>query len=246
MASGTAACGLDDDGFEVPSWEGDVALDAFLRECPPQASTRGVFFQRICQQVRKDHGYEPEALYRGVARRRWIVFQAYPLREFLQLAHNAAPFVAGARSTSDGLRRLGWFAYPTFASTMGGRIVLYALGDGLEHVLEVAPSAYGVALPGARVRARRLGERRWRIEMREVYNFVEHYQCGVLEGTVREHGYEPIIRVRRLERRCDADFEVSWEEARDQDDDRRGTRQTGERPIVPVPKSPLSGGAPAR
>lgn len=203
---------IDQEGFEVPSWEADVPIDAVLRACPRQLSTRGVFFQCICEQVREQRGLEPDGLFDGLSRRQWVVFQSYPLRDFIQLAHNAARLLVGVRSTGEGLRRLGWAAYPSFARTMAGRVVLYALGEELDDVLQVAPKAYEVALPGAFVTSRRLAARHWRLEMRDVYNFVERYQYGVLEGAIREHGYEPQIRLRQHARSCDVDFDVRWSE----------------------------------
>lgn len=201
---------IDDEGFEIPSWDTEVSAEALLRVCPAQMKTRGVFFRCLCDEVRKDQGYDPPALFHGISRRQWATFQAYSLHDFIQLAYNAAGLLRSVRSRSDGLRQLGWRACSAFASTMAGRVVLYALGDEFDNVLQVAHTVYEVVLPGSRVRSRRLAPRHWRLEMREVYSFVGHLQFGVLEGAVREHGHQPRIRVRHLSRECDADFDVRW------------------------------------
>jgi uncharacterized protein (TIGR02265 family) len=128
----------------------------------------------------------------------------------MRMAHNAAKIVHPELPLSDGLRRIGWRSYPSFAATMAGRVVLFALGDQLEDVVRSAAKAYGIGLPGAAVESRQLGERHWRFAMRDVYSFVDTYHYGVLEGAILAFSHKPDIRLRRLDRSSDAEFEVRW------------------------------------
>ena len=186
-----------------------IDVGAYLRACPSRASTRGTFYQTLIDHTETKLGHVPSAIFDGVTQRRWVVFKQYPLRDFIQLVANVAGAVHESLPLAEALRRLGWIAYPVFSATMAGRVVLYALGNRLENVLESAPRAYGLVLPESDVRVT-LSQRFCKMEMRAVYNFVDTYQFGVLEGTIREHGFRPRVEVKQLSNLADADFELRW------------------------------------
>jgi uncharacterized protein (TIGR02265 family) len=200
-----------DADFVVPDFADDVPLERYLALCPNDALTRGTFFLHVRDQVAKAYGKPPDALFEGVSERRWLPFRTYPLREFMRLAHNGAKLAYPRLALSDGLRRIGWMSYPSFAATMAGRVVLFALGESLEDVVRAAPKAYGIGLPGAKVTSREMGPQHWRFELRDVYSFADSYHYGVLEGTVLAFSRKPEIRMRRLARLSDADFDVRWQ-----------------------------------
>jgi uncharacterized protein (TIGR02265 family) len=200
----------DDVGFDVPTWMDDVSLAEHLAICAHGASTRGTFFEHVRDLVAKELGEVPSSLFEGTSARKWISFHTYPLREFMCLAHNAARIVYPRVPRSEGLRRVGWKSYPSFASTMAGRVVLFAFGDQLDDVLRSASTAYRVALPGASVTATEIARQHWRFELRDVYSFVHSYHYGVLEGAIMAFERRPAIGLRRLARLSDADFDVRW------------------------------------
>jgi uncharacterized protein (TIGR02265 family) len=192
----------------VFSW--NVDFEAYLSACPPNATTRGTFFQHVCERVREGLGEAPSALYEGVPRTLWSPFHAYSLLDFMRLAHNAATLLYPDRPTAEGLRRIGWLSYKSFMSTMPGRVVLFALGNRVEDVLSVAPTAYRIALPASVLRMERRSDRRFYFEARNVHSFVDSYHAGVFEGACLAFGLKPIVTVHRLSRLCDANFELSF------------------------------------
>jgi uncharacterized protein (TIGR02265 family) len=202
---------LEDTDFTVPTFRANVDLEASLDRCPKWATTKGTFFTYLIDHVRDRLGSEPEGLYEGTKRSRWVPFAGYPLRDFMRLAHNAARLVHPKEPTQEGLRRMGWISYSSFAATMAGRVVLFALGDRLEDVIRTSPKAYALALPGASVEATRLRDGHYRYALRGAYSFVDCYHYGVLEGAVRAFGINATLRLRQLERAGDADFDVQWQ-----------------------------------
>ncbi len=191
----------------------DVPLDAYLRECPAIATTRGIFFQYVAELARDADGVIDERTFAGIKDRRWVPFKSYPLRDFMRLCHNAAKLVHPTLSTGEALRRIGWLCYPSFAATMAGRIVLFAFGMKLDEVLLAAPRTYEHALSGASARVTRVGVRHFRAELRSVYSFAAAYHVGVVEGTIRAFGYVPEVRVRLSSRRSDIDLDIRWHDA---------------------------------
>jgi uncharacterized protein (TIGR02265 family) len=188
----------------------DIDVDLYVRSCPPNAATQGTFFRHVRDAVVAKTGDVPASLMRGLTERSWAPFLKYPLRDFMHLAVNAARILHADQPLAEGLRRVGWLAYPSFASTMAGRIVLLAFGDSLEDVVKATPQAYAITLPSAMVGVKKLGERRYVLEFRDTYSFVDTYHRGVIEGAARAHGFEAKIQVHRKSRQCDADFEGGW------------------------------------
>ena len=195
--------------FEGAKLVHDVDVARYLRLCPAGSTTQGTFFQFIRAEVEARCGTDAR-LFEGLARREWTAFKKYPLHEFMVLSVNAARLAYGEEAMSEGLRRIGRLAYPSFAATMAGRVVLYAFGDRLEHMVRALPKAYAISVPGTRLEVEELGPRRYRIVMCDVYNFVDTYHLGVLEGAILGMGHQPKISVHVDERHCDAVFEGGW------------------------------------
>ena len=196
--------------FSRPDFGAPIDVEAYLRACPASATTRGTFFQFVVESVEKEKRKVPDALFEGIASRRWVSWSSYPVADFMRLAINAAGIVHTGLPLGEGLRRIGWMAYPSFAATMAGRVVIYAFGEDLEALMMAVPRAYSVSISNATVTSHRSGASHWRVGMRDVYNFVDTYQLGVIEGAVRARGFTPQLQIRKGARKCDADFDVRW------------------------------------
>jgi uncharacterized protein (TIGR02265 family) len=198
----------------APNWDPPVLdipvdVDFYLRSCPSHATAPGVFMLDILKIVNAKHQGVSERLQEGLTQKRWVVFKAYPLRDFMRLVVNASKILYDSVPLSEGLRRLGRTAFPSLNATMAGKVVLFALGNTLEDAFRNAPKAYKLVLPQSEVTVS-VGNMRGRIELRGVYNFPTTYHYGVFEGTIAEHGFQPRIRILPGGRWCDASFEVDW------------------------------------
>src|SRR5689334_889273 len=103
--------------FAGPKLVHDVDVERYIRACPADATTQGTFFRYLCDALEKTHGGD-ERLYTGLSRRDWTIFRKYPLRDFMTLVVNAARIAFPGEAMSEGLRRMGRLAYPSFAATM--------------------------------------------------------------------------------------------------------------------------------
>lgn len=193
-----------------PSLSHSVDVERYLKSCPSDERTQGTFLQYIRDEVVKRTGRPPAKLFEGLPRDRWLPFLKYPLRELMHLVVNAARILHPNLPISEGLRRVGWFAYPSFAATMAGRVVLFALGETLDDVVRSVPKAYAVCVPEAQVTLTLQKERHFRLEFRGVHCFVDTYHRGVIEGAIWCHGFEPSVQVTAGSRICDADMIADW------------------------------------
>jgi uncharacterized protein (TIGR02265 family) len=195
--------------FRGPKLTHDIDVDRHLRACPSESTTQGVFFRYIRDSIEADFGASPRLL-AGLETADWMAFRKYPMRDFIRLSVNAARIAHTGEALSEGLRRLGWLAFQSFSTTMAGRVVLFAFGERLENMISALPKAYAVSVPGAVIETEELGPRRYRITMKNLYNFVDAYHLGVLEGAILAMGFQPTITVRAGDRLCDAIFEGGW------------------------------------
>jgi uncharacterized protein (TIGR02265 family) len=198
------------DDFVGPAFDAPISLEAHLEECRPDATTLGTFFQYVYNALARCSPEAREAACERLPVRRWIPFKQYPLRDYLPFAYQAARVLHPGVPLGEGLRRVGALSYPSFASTMAGRVVLFAFGERLDDVITAAGKSYRLALPAAQVHQTRVGERHHVFEIRDVPTFLEVFHCGVIEGAIRAHGYEPNVRFRRYSRRSDGDFDIRW------------------------------------
>jgi uncharacterized protein (TIGR02265 family) len=193
-----------------PSLRHTIDVAQLIQACPVESTTTGTFFQHVRDAVVKRTGALPSTLLKGLTTDRWMPFLQYPLRDFMHLAVNGAGILHPHEPLAEGLRRVGWLAYPSFASTMAGRIVLFAFGEKLEQVVQATPRIYAITVPGLEVTIVEQGERHVRIQFRRVYCFADAYMRGVLEGTVWCHGFDPSITVTVGARPSDAEYVAHW------------------------------------
>jgi uncharacterized protein (TIGR02265 family) len=193
-----------------PSLVHAVDVERYLKACPLEETTQGTFLQHLRDEVVKRTGSTPVRLFEGLPRDRWLPFLKYPLRELMHLVVNAARILHPKLPLSEGLRRVGWFAYPSFVATMAGRVVLFACGETLEDVVRSGPKAYAISVPEAQVTLTLLAERHFEAEFRGVHCFLDTYHRGVIEGAIWCHGFEASVAVTAGPRICDANMVVDW------------------------------------
>ncbi len=187
-----------------------VDVERYLKACPLDEKTQGTFLQYIRDEVVQRVGSAPAKLFDGLPRERWLPFLKYPLRELMHLVVNAARILYPKLPLAEGLRRVGWFAYPSFAATMAGRVVLFAFGETLDDVVRSVPKVYRICVPEAQVTLTSQTERHFEAEFRGVHCFVDTYHRGVIEGAIWCHGFQPSVAVTPGVRICDADMIADW------------------------------------
>ena len=189
-----------------PDWDAPLDVDAHLAAVPPAAMTKGMFFSRILDDYRERYITAPTS-------ERYVGFKDYPLRDWMELAVSAARDLWPQKPLREGLRRVGQRAYVTFTASFIGRVLFGVLGNNFESVVRISPRAYELALTLARAEVIEAGAGSsagssilW---LRNVYNFIDCYHVGVVEGAVRACNRSGRVRLRPVSL-SEAYFLLEW------------------------------------
>lgn len=179
-------------GFEVPDWNAPVDVDAQLEQTPSDVVVKGMYFEGLLREAAKR---DVEA---APGHPKYRAFKDYPLRELMKLELDLVPKFFPEASLREGLRRLGWLAYPILIDSMIGKIIFGVLGDDIAKVFKVSAKGYAVSINRGRAVVLDSGPDFARIHLTEMYNFPDCYQLGVFEGALRYYGREGEIVVRTM------------------------------------------------
>jgi uncharacterized protein (TIGR02265 family) len=196
---------LKAEGFDIAQFhpfDANLPLDAAgrLRATPSTATTKGMFFEHLAKMARKA-GVECDA--------RYVPFRDYPMREHMQLMLRYSAARYPGVPLREGLRRVGWEAYPTLMSSIAGRVLFTFASKDFGRALRLAPQAYKYSVSPGTVAARLNGSRQVLLELRSIWNFADCYQVGAVEGGCRAFDEEPRLLM-RVHSDCDVDLLVRW------------------------------------
>lgn len=188
--------------YAAPDWGAPLDLDAHLRLAPSDGRVKGMFFRRILDDVRKQTG-------RSLRKESYFPFSDYRLTDWLVLLHDAARAAHPDQPVREGLRRLGRGMYPTFVDSTIGKVVFSIAPNDVMRALPLYPRIWSVISNHGTAEVDELVNGRVVIRQRNVWDFVDSFQLGSLEGGMLFFGVAAEVRIRQLSP-CDADFELTW------------------------------------
>lgn len=150
---------------------------------------------------------------RAIARRELQTaqpFRYYPLQLFMRELVAAATLVYPEATPRDSLRRLGKLVCPTFAESIGGKVMMGVVGRNLELGLSVLARGYHLSLRPGRAIVVKQSPGHWRVELREIWNFGDTYQVGVVQGLMDWCRVRGEINPEVISP-CDTDLDVRWD-----------------------------------
>lgn len=177
-------------------------LAAHLALAPRHGKVKGMFFRRIVDETRTVTG-------KAIHARPYFPFSDYPLAEWLTLLHDAALYAYPREPVRAGLRRLGRSMYATFVDSMVGKVVFSVAHGNIMTALPLYPKIWSIVSNHGTAEVDELTEGRVVIRLRHVWDFLDSFQLGALEGGVDFFGVQAEVKVRVISP-SDADFEVTW------------------------------------
>jgi len=176
--------GGSDEGFVAIDWSAPIDVAQRLAAVPDRAVVKGMFFRRYLDELGESGD------------RRYSSFKDYPLRDLMALQVRVARARHPDVPLREGLRRVGWLVFPTLLDSLVGRVLFGVLERDVGRIVSAVSKGYSlVQTTGkAEVLLNRPGEAR--VALREMYNFADCYQVGILEGVMRHCGLDGEIRLR--------------------------------------------------
>jgi uncharacterized protein (TIGR02265 family) len=192
----------DLEGFIAPPWDAPIDVEAYVACAPRRATVKGMFFRSVLEATRA-HAAALEA-------ERYTAFKDYPLTDYIRLLDRCAGAAFRTVPRREGLRRLGWEAFPTFASSVVGKVILSLSTDDFQLALRSVSKVYGVIGNVGGATAEVLSDGRALVALRSIQTFADSYHVGVFEGAMKSFGVEGKVQVRshKLE---DHDLLLEWQ-----------------------------------
>jgi uncharacterized protein (TIGR02265 family) len=175
-----------------------------LTMVPPRATVKGMFINTFLEAL-------DGVRYPRPTRDRFFAFRDYPLTRYMALMLETVPEAWPSDSPSQSLRRMGQSAFHSLASSMAGRVLFAVAGGDWESLLSLSSRAYELSLSHAKVTVRDMRDQSAVVEMRQVWNFADSYQVGVMEAGLQACGKQGSVRVEKLGRPCDVNLHIEWE-----------------------------------
>jgi len=185
-----------------PVLNAPLDLAAHLALSPRHGKVKGMFFRRVIDETRAVSG-------RVIASRSYFPFSDYALSEWITLLHDAALYAYPHEPIRAGLRRLGRTMYATFVESMVGKVVFSVAAGNVMQALPLYPKIWSVVSNHGTAAVDELRPGRVVIRLRHVWDFVESFELGALEGGMSFFGVDADVKVAVLGP-SDADYEVTW------------------------------------
>lgn len=179
-----------------------VKYAAHVQRTPADAKINGMYVVGLAKLARQQ-GLDLPVLER--ARH----FRYYPLAAYMDLLLYCAVNIYPASSVRDALRGLGRSAIPTFATSLVGKVMMKIAERNWELALNGLSRGYHVSLVPGSASVTEFGAGRAVVELRQICNFPDSYQVGVIEGLMLACGIQGRITPRALSP-CDADLTIEW------------------------------------
>lgn len=189
--------------FVVPDLEQPLIVDDYIQRVPPYATIKGMFLTNllgIADRASTALSQRPTP---------YFAFRDYPLVEQVRLIPEIAASLFSDVPLRRGILQLGRLVCPAFAGSLPGRVLFSAVGTDLSMLIRVGSKAYTIASNVGRLEILERAERSARVSMRDMFDYVDCYQVGILEGALMMLGHQPTIRL-RLESSTSAEIQLNW------------------------------------
>lgn len=178
-------------------------LEGSIAMTPAHATVKGMYIDALLQELDRQRIVRPTTA-------RFISFKDYPLRDFMRMLIDYSGLVVHDATPREALRQLGHSVFPTLAESTVGRIIFSIAGRNWIQALMLSPRAWEISLKPGSVQLCDVTETSARMALRDVWNFADTYQVGIIEGAMEVFRIEGTVRPQVLNRRCDVDLHLEW------------------------------------
>lgn len=175
-------------GFEFPDWESPLDFDDYVERAPRDQVVRGMFPEAL-RKLLNDRGHDMQDY------PKFRTFHEYPLDDWLHFLAHAARALHPDLTLRQGLRCVGWLAYPTLLDSHIGRVIFGIFGRNLPRIFSAVTKGYRVSGRVGHAKIIESGRNHARYRLEDMFTFADSYQVGVAEGVLRHYGYSGDVKV---------------------------------------------------
>jgi uncharacterized protein (TIGR02265 family) len=194
----------------------------WIESTPAKNTVKGMYVQGLLDALDSKGVRRPP-------REKIQAFRDYSLREYMEMLLDSALTLYPTSTVQIGLRRLGQLAIPTFTTSIVGRVIMGTVGRSWDLALKCVSRGYEVSLKPGKAIVAEMDTTRALVQLRDVWNFGDSYQVGVVEGLMDWCGVDGKI-VPKVISRSSVDLEIEWQVERVA---RRTTRSVPPRAATP-------------
>jgi uncharacterized protein (TIGR02265 family) len=188
--------------FAEPSWHAPLDVAATMRSIPVEATMAGMFFEPMVREAARCGAQLPSA------RDRYVRFQFYPMREFAQLAAEAAPVLFPNKSLRIGLRKIGRAAPQAMIASTIGKVTLGS-AEGVHALIHAMVTTYPIYVRPCNAQVLETKEGLAIVRLQDIHYYLDCHHVGVFEGVMRHAGVRGKVTI-RMQGPAAADFRCTW------------------------------------
>jgi len=175
--------------FSEIDWDKPLHIDEYRALVPLNGTVRGTQFAALasaCAEI----GNPFDASYNAL--------KSYPGDAFLTVLVEAAQRLHQKVSLREGLRRLGYRAYPALKETLVGKIIFAAAGRDIGQTWKLATRGYQASSNTGGVELLESDSTHVIVRLTDIYSFIDAWHVGILEGVASIHGFKAHVTMHRL------------------------------------------------
>lgn len=202
MNTAFARNSLPPSGFVPVDLRVVIDVNSYIKRVPRHAKGKGMFLMRLLEELDR----------RGIPRptsERFLPFTDYPLQRCLELNVEAARLMFPTIPLSDGLRRVAWTSFDTFANSLIGQVLFGAVRHDVESILRLSSRALAYTTNVGTYELEVVRNRTAVFHVHDAYLFAEYFAVGMLEGVLRSCDCQGEI-LSRMDSQTSGAFYVRW------------------------------------
>ncbi len=188
-------------GFVAPDFHAPLNPEDYVARVPASARIKGMMMAAVRRPLSPRQRADFPQTY--------IAFKDYPLVDHLRLLAKVAERLYPTLPLRSGLRRIGQQVFGTFAASLAGRVLLSMVGNDIEAAIHATDRAYQMSANTGRVHVLDYQSGIAHLRLEGIYNFIDCYHVGILEGGLTQLGVNPTVLWRPIASGC-GEFEVRW------------------------------------
>jgi uncharacterized protein (TIGR02265 family) len=182
--------------MRAPTFDAPLDVERIVQQVPQTALIKGFFIDSFEKLILKERPDLKGKLYEGLERKSYNPLKSYWRGEIMRAEAQFARLAFPDVPLREAMRRSCHLIYPSFLSSLVGRVVLVALyARDVDAVLKVGPKMYSSMTNFGKIDADRVGDRHWRYHYVDYYSWIDCGDVGVIEGLLMHYGHDPKLTI---------------------------------------------------